>query len=161
MNTLFDNKENSDKINLDSLYDKKREIDLMRISVYNKVLHRIHDKIKYTARQKYNEQFIFYIFPEFMIGVPRYNVNHCIIYVIEKLEKNGFVTKYTHPNMLFVSWSHYIPKYKRDEIKLKHGISIDGFGNKIKERQLIKNTPESKKTTYKDISSYKPKGIFK
>ena len=64
MDELFRNKEDSDaikKINLDELYDRKKTYDLSKLSTYNKILNRIHDKIKITSRQKINEQFCWYI----------------------------------------------------------------------------------------------------
>ena len=114
---MFIDKSASDKISLDALYDRKREVDNLRLDTYNNILKRIHNKIMYTSRQRYNEQYLFFVIPEFVIGVPRYNVTHCTQYIIEKLEKNDFIVKYTHPNMLFISWGHYVPSYKRKEIK--------------------------------------------
>jgi len=166
-----------EKISLDTLYDRKREVELLKMKVYQNILHRVHLKIKLTARQKHDEQYTFFVIPEFVLGVPRYNVATCISYIIEKLDNNGFVTKYTHPNLLFISWKHYIPSYKRAQIKKETGISIDGFGNKITEQ--AKNKPktvndlllENKKSiainanakknkNYKDITLYKPSGIY-
>lgn len=167
MDSLFyNNNDDIEKISLDELYDRKKEVDQMRLTIYNKILKRIHQRIKYTSRQKYNEQFLFFVVPEFMIGVPRYNVTHCTIYVIEKLQDNGFNVKYTHPNMLFISWNHYIPNYERDIIKNKFGIQINGFGEiKKKDNEDSKSLLENKKDTkkkdeFKDISSYNPKGIY-
>lgn len=117
-----------DKINLDSLFERKRQINQSRLSVYQKILHRVHERIKHTARQKDSEDFCFYVVPEFMFGVPRYDVATCISYIMEQLQENGFVVKYTHPNLLFISWKHYIPAYKREEIRKRTGYRIDGFG---------------------------------
>ena len=50
----------SDKINLDELYEKKRKYDLNKLEIYNKLLARIHNKIKVTARQKIDEQFCWF-----------------------------------------------------------------------------------------------------
>lgn len=118
-----------EKINLDSLFERKRELNLSRLSVYQKILHRIHERIKHIARQKNNEDFCFYVVPEFMFGVPRYDVATCVSYVMEQLQDNGFVVKYTHPNLLFISWKHYIPSYQREEIRKKTGYRVNGFGN--------------------------------
>ena len=42
----LDNIENfSEKINLDELYEKKKQHDLSRLELYNKILNRIHVKI--------------------------------------------------------------------------------------------------------------------
>lgn len=162
MDSIFDHYDDHvEKINLDQLYDRRREIDILRLQVYQTILQRIHKKIKLTSRLKYNEPYIFYIIPEFVIGVPRYDVKHCTLYVIDKLEKNGFITKYTHPNMLFISWKHYIPSYQREIIKEKYGIKIDGFGNKITETKPKQIEDKPKQVyMYKDISTYKSKGIY-
>ena len=48
-----------------------------------------------------------------MLGVPRYNQSLCVAYIIDKLQENGFNIRYTHPNMLFISWRHWVPTYVR------------------------------------------------
>ena len=60
MDELFRNREDSDKIkkiNLEELYDKKKTYDLSKLSIYNKILNRIHEKIKIKSRQKFDTQF--------------------------------------------------------------------------------------------------------
>ena len=169
----------NEKISLDELYDRKREVETNKMKIYKTILNRVHSKIKLTARQRHDEQYLFYVVPEFMLGVPRYDVATCISYIVAKLEENGFVTKYTHPNLLFISWKHYIPSYKRAQIKKETGVSIDGFGNQltdksksnepkdinslivdVKKNQSSGKQPAKKETQFKDISSYKPSGIY-
>lgn len=166
----------NDKIDLDELYDRQREIEQNRIDVYNKLLSRIHNKIKVTSRQRENNNFLFFIVPEFIFGIPKYNVNTCIAYIIDKLIDNGFIVKYTHPNLLFISWKHYIPSHVRMSIKKETGKNIDGFGNIVQHKtdtitDLLKNknkntsenvnkhTGETNKI-YKDINTYTPSGIY-
>jgi hypothetical protein len=175
----------NEKLSLDELYDRKREVEENRMNIYKKILQRVHTKIKITAKNKYNDQYLFYVVPEFVFGIPRYDVNTCISYIIERLLENGFHVKYTHPNLLFISWTHYIPSYKRQEIKLKTGVVVDGFGNIVSKdgskssvkvsdtletiddmnTLILKSNPNtsgeaSKQKDYKDINSYKPSGIY-
>ena len=136
MDELFRNREDSDKIkkiNLEELYDKKKTYDLSKLSVYNKILNRIHEKIKITSRQKVNTQFCWYVIPEIILGVASYDRASCISYILEELTSNGFVVRYTHPNLIFISWKHYIPSYVRTEFKKKTGIIIDEHGNRVDE----------------------------
>ena len=166
----------NEKINLDDLYKQKQYSFEKKTKVYDKILKRVHKKIKTTARNKNNICFCTYVIPEFILGLPRYDIQICTDYVMEKLIDNGFMVKYTHPNLIFISWQHYIPYYERQEYKKKTGVSIDGFGNVLKNKKNKKNNDnpnslllkddnklknkEKPKTNFKDISNYKPSSKF-
>jgi len=159
----------SEKLNLDELYDKKREHDLRKLEVFNKILNRIHHKIKLTSRQKLDEQYCWFVVPETMIGIPKYDQGACIAYILDKLKTNGFVCRYLHPNVLFISWKHWIPSYVRTELKKKTGKNIDGFGNFVKEepkptpqhntKSLLFNKSMTKKDDFRSINDYVPENI--
>ena len=157
----------SEKINMDELYEKKRIVDLNKLELFKKILNRIHVRIKTTAKQRIHEKFCWFVVPEVIIGVPKYDQAGCIAYLMNSLQENGFNVKYFHPNTLFICWDHWVPSYVRTEIKKKTGISINEYGEKIEEEnkeeekleninndiQQIKN---SKK--YTPINTYKPSG---
>ena len=84
-------------------------------------------------------QYCFFIIPEFLVGIPRFDSATCTAYVIDKLIENGFHVKYTHPNMLFISWNHYIDKKQRAIYKKQYGVSINGFGEQIKNKKKPEN----------------------
>jgi len=177
---ILENNENtSEKINIDDLYERKKQHDLNKLEVFNKILNNIHKRIKMTSRQKIDEQFCWYVVPEIIIGVPKYDQATCIAYLLDKLKENGFFVRYIHPNTFFISWNHWVPSYVRTEIKKKTGIVIDEFGNKLNENtdnklimdldNQIVNEPKQEKsnflknkqqnnTKYTPINSYKPSG---
>lgn len=188
MDHFFSNSDNEEETNihldLDQLYDKRRQIEQLRLGIYKKILNRVHLKIKHVAKQRNGDHYLFYVVPEFVFGIPKYNVSTCISYIIEQLTDNGFDVKYTHPNLLFISWMHYIPSYQREQIKKQTGKTVDGFGNIIKtkksknilnlgkeedpsdiNRGLFNNREPAikspkKKKDYRDISTYKNTGIY-
>ena len=159
----------SEKLNFDELYEKKREHDLRKLEVFNKILNRIHHKIKLTSRQKLDEQYCWFVVPETMIGIPKYDQGACIAYILDKLKTNGFVCRYLHPNVLFISWKHWIPSYVRTELKKKTGKIIDGFGKFVKEeskqepqsstKSLLFNKSSKKKDEFRPINDYIPQNI--
>jgi hypothetical protein len=156
MDELFRNKEDSDKVkklNLEELYDKKKTYDLSKLSTYNKILNRIHEKIKITSRQKTDTQFCWYVIPEVILGVATYDRASCISYILEELTNNGFVVRYTHPNLIFISWKHYIPSYVRTEFKKKTGIVIDEHGNRVEELDEYGNILPPSQTVNNPLSS--------
>jgi hypothetical protein len=168
----------SEKLNIDELYEKKRNFDLSKLALFNKILNRIHVKIKTISRQKMDEQFTWFLVPEIIIGVPRYDHAACIAYLIDKLKTNGFNVRYIHPNLLFISWLHWVPSYVRSELKKKTGIVVNEYGKKINEDgTLLEETNNFKseefgvhfskepppklkniKKEYTPITSYKPSG---
>jgi len=167
----------SEKINIDDLYERKRQYDLNKLELYNKILNRIHVRIKTTSRQKTDEQFCWFVVPEVIIGVPKYDQGSCIAYLIDKLRENGFNVKYIHPNTLFISWLHWVPSYVRTELKKKTGIIVDEYGNKVqgeeendnnqkinhmfnmKETKVnVKGNTQKEKKLFTPIQSYKPQG---
>ena len=171
----------TDKLNLDDLFEKKREISETKLGLYNKVLNRIHHKIKLTSRNNFGkDQWCWYLIPEVMIGVARYNVDECIGYIIQKLKDNDFVIRYTNPNLIFISWQHWVPGYVRQEFKKQTGQVIDGFGNYVsKEANETKDKKEDSNTLllnnkhltienkkqqdnkdFNSVKNYKPSGIY-
>ena len=176
----------SEKLNMDELYEKKRQYDLNKLALFNKILNRIHVRIKTTSRQKMDEQFCWFVVPEVIIGVPKYDQAACIAYLMDKLKENGFNVRYIHPNTLFISWVHFVPSYVRTELKKKTGIVVNEYGQRIGEDGAVVNNPtllrledknpnelmfnlkkqdggeqnEKPKKNYTPITSYKPSGNF-
>jgi hypothetical protein len=181
----IDNEDESLKLNLDELYNKKQQQDLNVLNNYNKILQRIHNKIKFVSKNVVNDNCCWYLMPEMVIGVPKYDYKDCTAYTIDKLRANGFIVRYTHPNLLFISWKHWVPTYVRNEIKKKTGNVIDEYGNIINNddkntnntnntsamenkdandnllfsnNKQVKNINTSSSKEYKDVKSYKPSG---
>ena len=121
----------SEKLNIDELYEKKRQYDLNKLNLYNKMLNRIHVRIKATSRQKIDEHYCWFVVPEVMLGVPKYDQAACIAYLMDRLKDNGFNVRYIHPNTLFISWLHWVPSYVRTELKKKTGIIVNELGERI------------------------------
>ena len=176
--TLENIEDFSEKLNIDELYEKKRQQDLNKLALFNKLLNRIHVKVKTVSRQKIDEQFCWYLVPEIIIGIPKFDQGACIAYLMDKLKTSGFNVRYIHPNLLFISWAHWVPSYVRNEIKNKTGIILNEYGQKVEEGQddmkMISNNPsdpndyllkqndsnkdKQQKKEYTPIKSYKPSG---
>lgn len=162
-----------EKISLDELYEGKQKRDLRVLSTFKTVLTRVHNQIKITSRQKIDQQYCWFVVPEFILGVPSYNNADCVVYIIEKLKENGFMVKYTHPNLLLISWQHWIPGYVRKELKKKTGVEVDGNGHYVnkpdrepsvsvafgrtEEPPRTQGAPETEQI-FKDVRSYNPSG---
>jgi Family of unknown function (DUF5759) len=178
--TLDNIEDFSEKLNIDELYEKKKQYDLNKLALFNKMLNSVHKRIKLTSRQKIDNQVCWYLVPETILGVPKYDQAACIAFLMDKLKNNGFNVRYIHPNLLFISWLHWVPSYVRNEIKKKTGITINEYGERVEnedenEAKMISDNPSDpneyllkqndtnqkgkpQKKEYTPIKSYKPSG---
>lgn len=153
---------NIPRLNLDELYETKQKSDLQKVDIFNKLLEKIHYKIKVASRQRQDNEFCYYVMPEVLIGYPNYNFEECLLYIISCLQSDGLLTKYIHPNLILISWRHIVPQYVRDEYKKQTGKVIDKFGNAIESKSLALDTSKQimnvPPTSGKE--NYKPSGKF-
>jgi hypothetical protein len=121
-NILFANDEESvAKIDIDGLYERNMNRELRNVSIFNKIINRIHKRILTTSKSK-QDKYIWFTIPKFIFGQPLYHQGDCIAYIITKLSDNGFFVKYMHPNTIFLSWEQWIPSYVRLEYKKKQAL---------------------------------------
>ena len=125
-------------INIDELNKINEDRHKRRLEIYDKVLKKCHERIKTVAHSPKGGTFCFYVFPSILFGVPIYDINTCIVYMVQHLIKNGFEVSYTHPNLLYISWLN-----RKNTIEYK------------KKKEVPKPKEEFKK-----IESYKPTGQF-
>lgn len=145
-------------LNIDELYETKRKCDLNRVSIYTKLLNKIHTKIKTASKQRNSNQFCSFVMPEVLLGYPNYNFAECLNFILDRLDQDGFITRYIHPNLIFICWSHWVPGYVREELQKKTNLQVDSFGNTLEKKE--KNVVKFEKSESKPISTYKPSGLF-
>ena len=128
-------------INIDDLHQKRNNKIDKRKKSYEEVLRRCHYRIKITSETE-NYYFCFYTVPTYIYGIPLYDQTSCLLFIINNLIENGFDVKYTHPNLIYISWLNKSNKNNQN----------------IKNKNILKI--ENTKNNYKKITDYKPSGDF-
>jgi hypothetical protein len=70
--------------------------------IYDMVYNKCCNKITVISYKKKDE--CIFVVQEFIIGVPKYNTEYCLCYIIKKLRENGFYVRYIPDNTLYISW---------------------------------------------------------
>jgi hypothetical protein len=125
-------------LNIHSLNNVRDQKEINKQEIYKKVLQKCHHRIKICANKGSSE--CCYIVPEYIYGIPKYDILNCALYIVNKLNLNGFTVKYTYPNLIYINWKH-IPS----EIK--------------KSKQIVTNNKKQNSTKDRDfrfIEDYKP-----
>ena len=120
------------QIDMKELYSTINQKTLRRMELYDFILKKCHSRILYNSGLQ--RTYCFYQIPEFVIGVPLYDIIELRNYVMNSLKTNGFEILYIEPNWLFIYWN------------------VKGA------KSLTKNTNITKKidTEYKSTDTYRP-----
>ena len=141
------------QINIYDLYRNIKELKNKKNYCYNEVLYKIHERIKKTSdKEKYK---IVYEVPEMVFGVPAYDLNKCMAYLIKELRHNGFLVKYYFPKILYISWDpREILSYKKQK-KTNQNNFKDIRDNNFRSLSNTNNyiTPKSVNSTSKQKSN--------
>lgn len=127
-------------LNINELYGTIHEKNIKRLEHFDNILRKIHTRIKCCAQKE--ETYCFFQVPEFIFGIPLYNINDLRKYLINSLEKNGFKLLYIDPNWLFISWEVRQPTIEDSKRKKKS------------------EEKKNKSNEFKTIDDYKPGGNF-
>ncbi len=96
---------------VDDLYKKRQSRDAARLRAYNELLDKIYHRIRVVSKSPTHPTQILYTIPPFILGVPRLDLQDCVVYLVFQLRNGGFDVQFTYPNMLRISWAHHERDY--------------------------------------------------
>ena len=77
----------SSQLDINSLFESTNQKTLRRLETYDNILKKCHARIKYYS--KFEKTTCFFAIPEFLIGVPLYDVNESKYKPIEEYKPSG------------------------------------------------------------------------
>lgn len=93
------------------LFEKRMRRDQARLRAYNQLLQQIHQRIYTTSQMSGNASYITYTVPPFIFGLPKLDLEDCVVYLVYMLRQSGFEVRFTYPNLLWISWKHHEQNY--------------------------------------------------
>ena len=98
----FEKNIDNKNINVRDIIRFQEERQREKMHIFDNVLKKVYKRIKNAVHK--NDNFCIYIIPEFMLGTPIYNLQHCIKYIMINLQQNGFIVYYYKPNIISITW---------------------------------------------------------
>lgn len=99
------------KLNPNELYERRIRRDQARLRAYNQVLEQIHTRIYSASQLAGHPAYLMYTVPPFILGLPKLDLEDCIVYLVYMLRQAGFEVRFTYPNLLYISWKHHEKEY--------------------------------------------------
>ena len=125
--TNTESNSNNYAFSVNDLHKKELERNQNRKKIYNIICEKCFKKIKDTSLTE--EKVCFYKLPEYIPGLPIYNMTECVLFILNILKEKGFKARYVDPFMIFISWhvKKTVPKIQDkksgsiiDELNLKY-----------------------------------------
>ena len=107
--------------------------------------------------------FLLYTVPPFILGLPKLDLEDCVVYLIYQLRHAGYEVRYTPPNMIYISWLHHEKSYlveqspimkamlesserSQAELERKEKEASRLIGVRKSNRKIVKQTPGAMQT---------------
>ena len=110
------------QLNPSELYDKRKSKDASRLKAYNKILEQIYNRIRVMSKLPQSQCYLLYTVPPFIFGLPKIDLEDCVIYLIYQLRHASYEVRYTPPNMMYISWMHHEKSYLVDQSPIMHAM---------------------------------------
>ena len=102
-------------LNISELRNTVHEKRRRRVETFDALLTMCHKRIQRAAElEKYECE---YEVPEYVVGLPLFNVNDCLDHLLNRLRTNGFTVQHVFPKTIRVTW--FPPE---DRHSLRHSI---------------------------------------
>ena len=143
-------KDNYFSIHANELKDKYQDKCVKRTHVYNKILEKCYYRIKKASDN--DESCVLFPIPEFILGVPTYNLAYCSAYIIYNLKRNNYVAKFYNPNLIFILWKYDAPEYFEPKKTITY-IEPRQIKNSMNTIDNLISTTQNTYGSYKPINS--------
>ena len=116
------------------IHRKQKEKETSRINIYKSITNRCFKKIKETSLNE--ETFCFFRIPEYIPGLPLYNMTECVMFILNILREKGFSARYCDHFTMYIAWNLPKPNLKLleppSELKQEKKSIIDDLDLKYK-----------------------------
>jgi hypothetical protein len=92
------------------LFEKRKQRDGARLKAYNTLLEQIYTRIRSVSRAG-ADPWITYTIPPVILGMPKIDLEDCVVYLVYMMRQQQYEVRYTYPNLLYISWKHHERNY--------------------------------------------------
>lgn len=98
-------------LNVKDLYKRRQAKDAARLRAYNQILDTIYHRIRVQSNMPNSPCSLLYTIPPFILGLPKIDLEDCVVYLVYQLRQSGFEVRYSYPNLMSISWIHHEKSY--------------------------------------------------
>ena len=89
-------------VKAEDLIKEQKEREKRKVITFDKIYKTIEKRIILASASNY--YYVWHEIPEFILGLPTYNLKSSIQYIVKKLKENNFECDWFAPNILLIKW---------------------------------------------------------
>jgi len=132
------------QMQVSELYKRRIAKDAARLRAYNQILESIYSRIRNQSQLPNSPANLLYTIPPFILGLPRIDLEDCVVYLVYQLRQNGFQVKYSYPNLLAISWMHHERDYIMGQSPIMQAMLVTSNSLKDKQHSKVQKAFEKK-----------------
>jgi len=132
------------QLQVSDLYKRRTAKDAARLRAYNQILESIYSRIRNQSQLPNSPANLLYTIPPFILGLPRIDLEDCVVYLVYQLRQNGFQVKYSYPNLLAISWMHHERDYILGQSPIMQAMLVTSNSLKDKQHSKVQKAFEKK-----------------
>ena len=143
-------------ININKLRGEVELSEQRKIKIYEKILDLCYQRIL-NSNKKNDDYACSYIVPNVVFGLPLYDVNECITFIINKLVEKEFNIVYAFPTTIHISWrpvDKFENKFENNKHKKTSHKYIENNNQTNQSNQNNQNNQNNQTKHYKPIDDY-------
>lgn len=90
-------------LSINKLHQEINEREEKKKNVYEKILKICYNKI-IAVNNKSDVCNCIFVCPNYIYGLPLFNIMSCCLYIMEDLQSKGFNVQFSNPNLLYIDW---------------------------------------------------------
>jgi hypothetical protein len=124
------------------LHKEKYKKEKTKTEIYTIVLNKCIERVVNTNRHT-DKSYIMFDVPKILIGYPSYDMESCILFIMNELSNRGYLIEFIHPHYLYIDWG------SNDSIDYT-GNKKHGHNSILKRKtdELLKKFPNTSKIEY-------------
>jgi hypothetical protein len=125
-------------ININKLRNEVELREQKKHKIFDKILELCYNRIL-NSNQKNDDYSCTYIVPNVVFGLPLYDVNDCVTFIINKLIDKGFDVVYAFPTTIHISWKPKNDKNDKydDSQSRNNNYQLSTFNKNIQKNNTI------------------------
>jgi hypothetical protein len=146
--------ERTPQLDVRDLYKRRQAKDAARLRAYNQILDSVYHRVRTVSQMPMSPCEILFTIPPFILGLPKIDLEDCVVYLVHQLRTSSFEVRYTYPNLLHISWLHHERGYILEQSPIMQAMLETSEASRDRQKPMVSFARKPRKPKAPAASSF-------